>query len=183
MMKSRTTKLIKIHRTTWTAHSTQRSLKRPWKPWRTRSPLAQTKSLMRCWNTLAPKQSQNSWESSTTAGRQGMFLRAGEKLTWYPSTRRARTEQIQTATVLSAWPVVRANSWKEWSTLAWYGTWRRTTSSLQSRQAFGSIIPLRTRWRTLPRRSRMASRINSILWQCGQTWRRHMTGSGKMGSD
>ena len=42
-----------------------------------------------------------------------MFLRAGEKLTWYPSTRRARTEQIQTATVLSASPVVRANSWKE----------------------------------------------------------------------
>ena len=145
MMKSRTTKLIKIHRTIWTAHSTQRSLKRPWKPWRTRSPLAQTKSPMRCWNTLAPKQSQNSWESSTTAGRQGMFLRAGEKLTWYPSTRRARTEQIQTATVLSASPVVRANSWKEWSTLAWYGTWRRTTSSLQSRQAFGSTIPLRTR--------------------------------------
>ena len=167
MMKLRTTKLIKIHRTTWTAHSTQRSLKRPWKPWRTRSPLAQTKSLMRCGNTLAPKQSQHSWESSTTAGRQGMFLRTGEKLTWYPSTRRARTEQIQTATVLSASPVVRANSWKEWSTLAWCGTWRRTTSSLQSRQAFSSTIPLRTRWRTLPRRSRMASRINSILWQCG----------------
>ena len=42
-----------------------------------------------------------------------MFLRAGEKLTWYSFTRRARTEQIQTATVLSASPVVRANSWKE----------------------------------------------------------------------
>ena len=50
--------------------------------------------------TLAPKQSPKSWESSTTAGRQGMFLRACEKLTWHSSTRRARTEQIQTATRL-----------------------------------------------------------------------------------
>ena len=182
-MTSRTTKLIKIHLNTWTAHLTQRSLKRPWKPWRTRSPLAQTKSPMRCQNTLAPKQSPNSWESSTTAGRQGMILRAGEKLTWHLSTRKARIEQIQTATILSASPVVWANSWKEWSTLAWYGTWRRTTQSLQSRQAFGSTVPLKTRWPTLPRRSRMAFRINSILWQCGQTWRRHMTGSGKMGYD
>ena len=63
---------------------------------------------------LGTKAKSKPWESSTTAGRQGMFLRAGEKLTWYPSTRRARTEQIQTATVvLSASPVVRANSWKE----------------------------------------------------------------------
>ena len=37
-----------------------------------------------------------------------MFLRAGEKL-----ARRARTDQIQTATVLSASPVVWTNSWKE----------------------------------------------------------------------
>ena len=68
---------------------------------------------MRCWNTLTPKQSQKSWESSTTARRQlVMFLRAGEELTWYPSTnpstRRARIEQIQIAIVLSASPVVRA---------------------------------------------------------------------------
>ena len=42
-----------------------------------------------------------------------MFLRAGEKLTWYPSTRRTRAEQIQTATVLSASPAVWENSWKE----------------------------------------------------------------------
>ena len=99
---------------------------------------------VRCWNTLAPKQSPNSWESSTTVGRQGMFLRAGEKVTWYPSTRRTRTEQIQTAAVLSASPAVWANSWKDLSTLAWYGTWRRTASSLQSRQAFGSTVLLKT---------------------------------------
>ena len=37
-----------------------------------------------------------------------MFLRAGEKLAWYPSTRRARIEQIQTVTILSASPVVWA---------------------------------------------------------------------------
>ena len=42
-----------------------------------------------------------------------MFLRAGEKLTWYPFTRRARIEHMQTATVLSASPAVWANSWKE----------------------------------------------------------------------
>ena len=28
-----------------------------------------------------------------------MFLRAGEKLTWYPSKRRAKVEQIQTDVV------------------------------------------------------------------------------------
>ena len=62
---------------------------------------------------LGTKAKSSSWESATTAGRQGMFLRAGEKLTWYSSTRRARIEQIQTATVLSASPAVWAKSWKE----------------------------------------------------------------------
>ena len=58
----------------------KRSLKRPWKPWRISCLLVPTKLPMRCWNTLAPKQRPNSWESSTTGGRQGTFLRAGEKL-------------------------------------------------------------------------------------------------------
>ena len=71
---------------------------------------------------LGSKASPNSRESSTTAGRQAMFLRACEKLTWCPSRRRARIEQIPTAIVLSASPVVWANSWKDWSTLAWFGT-------------------------------------------------------------
>ena len=113
IMKSRAAKLIEIHLNTWAAHLTQRSLKRPWKPWKTRSLLVPTLLPMRYWNTLAPKQSPNSWESSITAGRQGMFLRDGEKLTEYPSTRRARIKQIQTAIVLSASPVVWTNSWKD----------------------------------------------------------------------
>ena len=55
---------------------------------------------------LGTKASPNFWESSTSAGRQGMFLRPGEKLTSYPSTRRARIEQMQIAVALSASTVV-----------------------------------------------------------------------------
>ena len=36
-----------------------------------------TKLPVRCWNTSALKQSPHSWESSVTAGRQGMSFRAG----------------------------------------------------------------------------------------------------------
>ena len=43
------TKLIKIHLNTRTARLLQRSLKKPWKSWRTRSLLAQTKLPMRRW--------------------------------------------------------------------------------------------------------------------------------------
>ena len=46
---------------------------------------------------LGAKAKSKLWESSVTSGRQGMFLRAGETLTWYPSTRRASSEQTQTA--------------------------------------------------------------------------------------
>ena len=86
MIKSRTVKVIKIHLNIWRGRLPQRSSKQPWKLWRARSLLALTKLPMRCWNTLAPKQSPNSWEYSITAGRQGMSLGVGKNLTWYPST-------------------------------------------------------------------------------------------------
>ena len=60
-----------------------------------------------------------------------------------PIHKKGKDWGIQTAIVLSSPPVVWANSWKNKSTLAWYGTWR-ITSSLQSRQAFGRTILLKT---------------------------------------
>ena len=55
---------------------------------------------------MALKQSPNSRESSITAGRKVMSLRAGQKLAWYSCTRRARIERTHTATILSASPAV-----------------------------------------------------------------------------
>ena len=72
-----------------------------------------------------------------------MFLRAGEKLTWYPSTRKARIKQIQTAIVSLTSCVGKLMEQSIKTCLVWH--LEKNNIIIPRKAGFSSTVLLKTR--------------------------------------